>query len=184
VRATLAQTSKQAATAALVEGRRDAAVERTLRARELGMPESELGFGTTLLAEEAQRALEQGVEAFEAGDAARAEERFERALRLDPRSLAARNHLGVVLFRRGAYAAAAGHWRTLLDAARAEGLELPDPVHLNLARALYLDGRPDEVRALLSAELERDPDGPWADAARELLERLNAEAAGPGGDDR
>jgi len=175
VRDTLALVCKQAATAALVEGRRDLAVERNLRARELGLPQEQLGFGATLLAEESEQALGAGIEAFERDDLEQAGEHFERALRLDSESLAARNHLAVVRFQSGDPREAARLWREVLERARAEGIELPEPVHLNLARALYLDGRTDEVRQLLNDELARDPDGPWAEAARELLARLDEE---------
>jgi len=176
VRDTLAWTCKQAATAALLEGQRELAVARNLRARELGLAQSELGFGATLLAEESQRALAQGVEAFERGEREAAGEHFARALELDPGSLAARNHLAIVLFQRGEHAEAARYWREVLDLARSEGIELPDPVHLNLARALFLEGRTDEVRQLLERELARDPQGPWAEATRELLARLDPQS--------
>jgi predicted Zn-dependent protease len=178
VRDTLAQACKQGATAALVEGRREVAVDRYLRARELGLPGSELGFGASLLAEASAQAFEAGAAALQAGDLAGARERFARAVSLDPLSLAARNYLAVVQFKLGDYADAAAQWRAVLDQARAEGLELPEPVHVQLAGALVLDGRPDEARALLAEELARDPDGPGAEKARELLQRLEHGPAG------
>jgi tetratricopeptide (TPR) repeat protein len=172
----LARAYKQAGTAALLEGKRELAVERALRARELGLPEEELGFGSTLLAEEAQKVLGEGTAALEKGDLEQGRARCERALRLDPRSLPAKHFLASAQFRLGAHAEAARLWREVLDVARAEELELPDPVHLNLARALYLEGRTDEVQSLLEGELARDPKGPWSDATRELLARLAQDA--------
>jgi len=171
----LARAYKQGGTAALLAGKRDLAVERTLRARELGLPEDELGFGATLLSEEAQHALADGTAALEKGDLQQGKELCERALRLDPDSIPAKHFLASAQFRLGAHAEAARLWREVLDTAHAEQIELPDPVHLNLARALYLEGRTDEVRTLLQGELERDPDGKWAAATRELLERLDEE---------
>jgi tetratricopeptide (TPR) repeat protein len=171
----LARAYKQAGTAALLENQRDLAIERALRARELGLPEAELGFGATLLEEESQRVLAEGTAALEQGEVERGKELCARALRLDPRSLPAKHFLASAQFRLGSHAEAALLWREVLDVARAEELELPDPVHLNLARALYLAGRTDEVRTLLQSELERDPQGQWAAATRELLERLEDE---------
>jgi tetratricopeptide (TPR) repeat protein len=171
----LARAYKQAGTAALLEGKRDLAVERALRARELGLPEDELGFGATLMEEEAQRVLADGTAALEKGEVEHGKELCERALRLDPDSIPAKHFLASAQFRLGAHAEAARLWREVLDTAHAEQIELPDPVHLNLARALYLEGRTDEVRTLLEAELQRDPEGKWAAATRELLERLDEE---------
>lgn len=173
----LARAYKQGGTAALLEGRRELALDRALRARELGLPEDELGFGATLLAEESERVLAEGTAALEAGELEQGRELCERALRLDPRSLPAKHFLASAQFRLGAHAEAARLWREVLDQARAEELELPDPVHLNLARALYLEGRTDEVRSLLQGELDRDPEGPWSDATRELLARLGSDGA-------
>ncbi len=172
VKDTLALLCQRAATAALVQGARDLAVERHLRARELGLPAADLGFGAALLCEESERALEAGAASHQLGDLARAAELFERALRLDPESLAAANHLGVVRFKQGAHAEAARLWQSVLETARREDLELPEPVHLNLARALMLSDRAGEARELLEQELTRDPEGAWSAATRALLSQL------------
>ena len=76
-------------------------------------------------------------------------------------------------FEEGDFAAAAELWSAVVATARAEGLELPDPVHLNLARALHQDGRPpEEVRAVLEAYLEAEPQGTWREATAAMLEGL------------
>lgn len=172
VRDSLALMSQRAATAALVQGERERAVALHLRARELGLSEDDLGFGRTLLAEEGVRAMRAGVAAHEEGELRASATRFERALELDPELLAARNHLAVVRFKLREYSEAVRHWTRVLETARAEGLELPEPVHLNLARALVLNERVDEARELLQREILRDPAGEHANAARALLDEL------------
>jgi tetratricopeptide (TPR) repeat protein len=174
VRDTLALLCQRAATAALVEGRRELALERYLRARELGLAEADLGFGASLLIEAAEGELERGVAALESGDHVAAGAHLERALRLDPQSLPARNHLAVVHFLERRYAQAAAQWRELLERARAQDIELPEPVELNLAKALALDGHPAEARALLEAWLAHASEGSAADSARALLAELDA----------
>lgn len=174
VRDTLALLCQRAATVALVEGRREAALERYLRARELGLPEADLGFGATLLVEASETELERGLSAYEARELSAAAQHFERALYLDPQSLSARNHLAVVHFLERRYADAALQWRELIERARALEVELPEPVELNLAKALALDGRPDEARELLVAWLAGGRAGSDADKARELLSELEA----------
>jgi len=175
VRDTLALLCQRAGTAALVEGRRDVALERHLRARALGLAEQDLGFGATLIAEAADAALEQGLAAYAERDLARAGAGFERALELDPTLLSARNHLAVVRFLEERYADAAGLWSDLLARARAEGVALPEPVELNLTKALLLDGREAEAREVLATWLAAEPEGPEADTARALLAELDGD---------
>lgn len=172
VAGTLALTCQRGATAALLAQDKDAALERYLRARELGISEDDLGHGRHFLDQAFDRAVDEGTAAYDAGDLDGAAAAFRRARRIDPGSLVATNHLGVALFRAGDFDGAAECWRTVLDGARERGLELPEPVHLNLARSLYQAGRTDEVRALLEDHLARQPDGPWAADTREMLERL------------
>jgi len=80
--------------------------------------------------------------------------------------------LGVVAFKLRDYAAAAENWRAVLELAEREGLELPEPVHLNLARALHQAGQVDEVKPLLTRWLDAHPGSEHADATREMLKRL------------
>jgi len=172
VQAALALLSQRGATAALLERDRPMALRRYLRARELGLSDEELGFGATVLAEEAHRRVGEGLAAREAGDPERAGEAFARALELDPHSLETESLLALVLFERGEFDGAAQHWRSVLDAARERALELEEPVHLHLARALHRLGRDGEVRAVLEDYLAREPEGEWAGATREMLGKL------------
>ncbi|MBI5435486.1 MAG: tetratricopeptide repeat protein [Planctomycetes bacterium] len=172
VGAELAQSSKTAATAALLEKNRPLALERFLRARELGLGGEALGFGATMLADEAKAKLEVGWKAFDAGDLAGAESAFRDALRFDPSSLDARRALGAALYSREDVEGAAAQWRLVLETACARQLELSEPVYLDLARALHRLQRIDELRQLLEEELAARPDGPGAVEAREMLARL------------
>ncbi len=173
VEGTLATLHQRAATAALIERGRDAALAHVFRARELGTPTDQLGFGRDLLVQCALDALDAGIALYEADDLAGARERFERALELDPDSLEARDRLGVVLYRQERYGAAALAWQELLTEAERQGRALPRPVHLSLARALALAGRPDEASTLLEGWLERDPESEWAADTRALLDDLS-----------
>ncbi|MDP6539914.1 MAG: hypothetical protein QF410_10265 [Planctomycetota bacterium] len=171
--AELAMLCRRAALASIVRGERERGLERFVRARDLGLSPEELGSGATILAGAAAAAEEEGLAAYERDDLSVAAERFERALHLDPGRLAARNHLAVVLFRAEDFEGAARHWARVLADARAGGVELPEPVHLNLARALSRSGDADGARAVLAADLERAPDGPWAEESRRALGALD-----------
>ncbi|HVS09810.1 MAG TPA: tetratricopeptide repeat protein [Planctomycetota bacterium] len=183
VRPALESLLLKGATAALVDGDRPLALQRWLRARELGVSDEDLGFGATALRDEAQREIEQGTAAYAQDDLERAGEAFRRALVLEPGSLAGRNHLAVVLFRRGEFDAAAHEWRWLLETSRARSVELPEPVHLNLARALRNAGRLSDAREPLEDYLRREPEGEWAAETLEMLARLPAAPTADGGGD-
>ncbi len=174
--ATRAALHQKLATRLLLERRRPEAIEHVLAARSLGLDDEGLGFGATLLAEEGNAAIERGIAAFEAGDLVRAEDEFRGALRLDPGALEARNHLGIVRFRREDYAGAAELWEKVLESARERSIELPEPVHLNLARALRLLGQVDRARGRLEEYLGRAPGGEFAEETRDLLRRLETES--------
>lgn len=173
---TPALLEQRCATRCLLEHDRAGAVEHYLGARRRGMDDAGLGFGLTVLAEEHAAALTRGEEAAEAGDWERAGLEFARALELVPGDLAAENHLAVACFQRGEFRPAAEAWERVLAAGQGSGVELPDPVALNLAKAWRLAGEAGRARAVLSELLDRDPDGPWSEAARELLVVLEAEA--------
>lgn len=163
----------KAATAELLPGGdRERAVEHYLAARALGLDDEGLGFGTIVLSDEARAAVEAGWTALEAGDDALAARGFERALELEPRNLEALQFLGVARFHVEDFPGAAEVWGRLLERARVEGLTLPDPVALNLARAWRLAGEPARARSVLEEELARDPDGPHVADVREMLARL------------
>jgi tetratricopeptide (TPR) repeat protein len=56
------------------------------------------------------------------------------------------------------------------EVAVSEDLELPEPVEVNLARAMLRLGEFDQAEELLMKALEDSPHGPHADSAREFLE--------------
>jgi len=166
----LATMEKRAALVLLLRGEREEALDLFCKAREHGLGDDELGSGAQILAEAAMEALAAGVDAYEAGEVDEARGRFERAVRLDPELLAAQNHLGVVCFRLGDNECAKRHWEVVWQAAVKEGLELPEPVEVNLARAMARLGELKQAEELLRASLEARPHGPHSDAARSFLE--------------
>ena len=166
----LATMEKRAALIQLVQGERDAALALFCRARSHGLGDAELGSGAQILAEAAMKEVAGGIKAYGEGELGDARARFERAVELDPELLAAQNHLGVVCYRLGDFDAAKLHWGKVWEVALAEGLELPEPVEVNLARAMLRMGELDEAEELLLKALEASPHGPHADAAREFFE--------------
>ncbi|HED66199.1 MAG TPA: tetratricopeptide repeat protein [Planctomycetes bacterium] len=171
----IATLQQRRGTFLLLKGRRDEAIEAYRAARELGLDDEGLGFGADLLAEEAVKRVDAASEAFAAGDLEAAETGFSSALELDPANLEARDHLAVCRFKLGDFEGAAMGWRRVLESARERGIELPDPVHLNLARAWHAAGTPERAREVLEEYLASEPDGPWAEATREMLDRLAEE---------
>lgn len=171
VASTLALLYQRGAMAALLVPDRDLALERFLRARVLGLPVEELGFGAAVLATEAERLLEAGIAAYSGRDLEQARADFTRALACTPDSLEIENHLAVSLSSLGEFEAAAAHFARVIEAAQESGIELPEPVHVNLARALSAAGREAEASAVLRAYLAAHPDGPWAEiTSAELAE--------------
>ena len=90
-----------------------------------------LGFGVNVLREEAEKAVDDGLARFEAGDVDGARERFEAALVDDPAHLEARTQLGIALFKLERYEAAAREWKAVLDAAQTAARQagLDDPLN-------------------------------------------------------
>lgn len=172
---TRALLQQRYATKLLLENDRAGAVASYLAARELGLDDTALGFGADVLRDEANTRIDAGVARFEAGDLEGARSLFEEALRYDPDNLEAENHLGVCRFRAEDYRGAAEVWGKVLSSATEQGIELPDPVHLNLARAWRLAGEPAEARRVLSTYLDREPEGVWSEETREMLAALEAE---------
>jgi len=166
---------QRCATQLLLQKDRAGAIEHYLMARALGIDDEGLGFGATVLAEEANQAIDTGIERFDAGELEPAARLFEQALVFDPGNLEARNHLAVTRFRQEDFRAAAEQWSRVLEVARTLNLDLPDPVHLNLARAWRLAEESTQARAVLSAYLDSDPEGRWAEDTREMLALLEAE---------
>lgn len=168
----LALMYKRAAMAELLEHRRDQALEYFRLAREAGLSPEELGSGAQILTDAAVEAMDNGIKAFEAGDLDTARLRFEHAVRLDDDLLVVHNHLAVVLFQQKEYLPAATHWRRVLDIAIAEGLPLPEPVHIFLAKALYAADQKSAAREVLEDYLAREPEGEWGEQTGELLGQL------------
>lgn len=172
--AELALLAKSAGFHALLRGARDEALEHFEAARTAGLDDDALGSAVELLEEAARADVDSGVERFGAGETQKAAECFERALRRDPQQLAAMNHLAVCRMKLKEPRAAAELWRRVLDIAAAEQLELPEPVHLNLARALQAAGDADEARRTLRTHLERHPAGPWLKETEAALAQLES----------
>ncbi len=169
----LALMEKRAGVACLLRGEKPAALAHFLEARARGLSDEELSTGARLLAEASGLHLDAGVEALQKGELERAEQEFRSALVYDAASLAAQNHLAVVLYRREHFAEAAALWKGVLATAQAESLELPDPVHVNLAAAQRAAGDPAAARATLEQYLTEAPQGKWAEQTRAALQRLD-----------
>ncbi len=170
--AELALMYKRAAVGELVLGQKARALEYFRLARGAGLDDEALGSGADLLADAAEEAKRAGVAAFEAGEHDAAERHFERALAYDDSLLVVHSQLAVVHFQRQEFLPAATRWRHVLDTSLAEGLELPDPVHIYLAKALYGADEKDDARAVLEAYLEREPEGRWSGPSEALLAEL------------
>lgn len=168
----LASLEKRAGMASLLAHDRESALSHFAAARAHGMSDADLATGARLLLEEARARVALGVEAYEAGDARAAEARFRSALVLEPDLIEAQNHLAVVLFQRRELAEAIELWQAVLQRARAEDIELPEPVHMNLAKAQFQNGNPAAARATLEESLRREPNGPFASETRGMLERI------------
>jgi tetratricopeptide (TPR) repeat protein len=174
----LASMCKRAAIVAMLAHDRDREIENYAAARKYGLSDAELGHGAQRLAEESRAQVESGIAAYEKSDLETAEKHFRRALELEPDDLAAQNHLATVLFKKQRWSDAAKLWQRVIATARDEKLELPEPVHLNLAKAQVQGG--DKVGAELTLEeyLDRQPSGEWAGPTRDMLTALGR---GPGG---
>lgn len=211
--AELALMLKRAGMAALLDGRRDAALAHLRDARNAGLEPTELGSGAAILASAAGEKVTASEAALEAGEVGRAEELAVEALSYDPESLEARRalarcglwrgasalregdaaaaegflaaaleqdpdslelhqFLGHALYRQERFGEAAEQWQWVVDVARVEKLELPDPVILQLAQALVQDGRVRDARTALEEELSTSPAGPRSDEVRTLLDSL------------
>ena len=110
--------------------------------------------------------LREGLMEFNQENLPRAQELFELALESDPESLLAQHLLGRTVMERGEPDRAAEIWSAVLDKARAQGIELPDPVHLGLTRAYEQMGRRDLAKGVLERYLEDYPAGSFAPETR------------------
>lgn len=145
-------------------------------ARALGISDADLGYyAISVLGDQARACIDSGLANLETGRSEAAGDHFRAALAIDPSNLEARNHLGVCLFQGGEYRAAAELWDEVLRAAEELPLELPDPVHLNLARAWRQCGEFERAVGALDRYLERDGAGEWAEETRNMLAALEAD---------
>lgn len=174
----LALLHKKAGMAALLARERERAIDHFALARKLGLTDMELGTGARILAEETRARVKRAVEAYQQDDLRASEASFRRALELDPDRIEAHNHLGVVLFKQGEYAGAAECWGIVCAKAEKEGIVLPEPVHVNLAKAQALAGDVPGARATLELYLVHHPDGEWGEETRAALAALPAHKSG------
>ena len=179
----LATMEKRAALVKLVRGEREDALDLFCSARTHGLGEAELGSGAQILVEAALKEVAGGVEAYDRGELESARGRFERAVELDPDLLTGHNHLGVVCYRLGDDEAAIRHWQKVWDVALSEGIDLPEPVVVNLARAMVRAGESETAEALLRESLAASPEGPHAAAVRSFLESIPRDAEEDGRDE-
>jgi tetratricopeptide (TPR) repeat protein len=168
----LALMEKRAGVACLLRDDKPGALAHFLEARARGLSDEELATGARLLAEASEEHVAAGLAAYEKRDLVAAEKELRAALVYDAGSLAAQNHLAVVLFRRQRYPECIELWKGVLATAREEELELPEPVHLNLAEAQRAGGDPGAARATLEGYLAESPAGKWCAATREALQKL------------
>lgn len=173
--AELALTHKKAGVQLLVAHDRPGALEHFVSAREMGLTEEELGFGAQALFDESKKVIEVGLTELRDLDYRGAKDRFRKALHYDPKSLAARNHLGICHFKLGEFEQAADCWRTVLFEASELGLNLPDPVHINLSKALMQMGDSDGAMLALKDYLLDEPFGEFVDETRELVSLMQNE---------
>ena len=161
--------------------------ERYLRrALELGLPRDVLGLvEQQLLGELALDRVQAAGVALDDGDLAACEAALDDALHLDPDCLMGRYVRGKLYVQRageGEFEKAVVEWQLVVTSARLDGVDLPIPVHLELARhqALGLD---DFAGALetLEAYLTLEPEGRWVEQTRSLLDLLGPPP--PSGDD-
>ncbi|TDJ67537.1 MAG: tetratricopeptide repeat protein [Planctomycetota bacterium] len=123
-------------------------------------------------AELASYSVHSGLVAMRAGDFEEAERLYRVAIVEDSESIEARTFLGHALYAQGDYTGAADAWRWVVDTARLEALELPEPVHFNLAQANFLADRLHEARTVLEEYLVLEPHGRYFDETRERLSAL------------
>jgi tetratricopeptide (TPR) repeat protein len=178
---------------AVTHGQRELGLKHYLRALQLGFPRAELGHGLSVLRAEAERLADEGARSLAAGAGEQARDLLERALVCDPDCLQAHNHLGHLHHDAGNLERAVSCWNRVVDLARAASIELPEPVHIKLARVQALGlGEFEKAHETLEAYLVLEPTGRWVDQTRKLVAVLpqvseresQQQAAGAGEDGR
>jgi len=172
----LALMEKRAGFARLLAEDKAGAIDHFLSARAAGLSDADLSSAAEILMDAARARCDAGTEAYEARDFERAEAEFRAALDLWPDDLASKNHLALVRFRRDDPAEAARLWRVVLEVAAKERLELPEPVHVNLAQAELRRGEPAAARQVLEHYLRESPQGEWVGVTRTLLVQIENDA--------
>ena len=193
VRESLLEATKLAATEAMLVGDRGEQVACYVRMRELGVAMEDLGFGKTVLRQEADTLIRRAAEAGDLAERLRADVGAEAAVReemarlrvrelelaeellvyaigFDPSSPEAHHRLGETYFALGSYDRAAREWEAVLSLSHRESLEMG--VHLNIARAWHEFGDVGRARSACEDYLAESPSGEWAEETEELLSRL------------
>jgi tetratricopeptide (TPR) repeat protein len=104
--------------------------------------------------------------------AGRALAAVDRALALDPEDRLARVLRAKLLFAEAEFLRAAEDFRWLVDDSRATRKELPEPVHVYLARCNVAEGATDVARDVLREYLLVEPEGRWLEETRTYLREL------------
>lgn len=147
------------------------------RSLELGLPRSALGeVETGFLVDAASGEAALAAEELEQGDMEACEQHLDEARFLDPDGLMARYVRGKLYATRGGegeFELALDEWRAVVTHARLDGVQLPIPVHLEIARHQVL-GMDDLAGALetLDAYLTLEPEGAWITETRALIGKL------------
>ena len=179
--------AKNAGFWAMAQGERELALSYYRLALEWGLPRAELGTGESVLIEAAADLAERAADTLAAGDSDAALGLVEEALELDPESLLTWFTKGCVHKERDEPELVVAAWQRVIASARAQGLDLPQPVHILLAEVQGVAlGRFDDARRTLEGYLLLEPHGAWIDDTRALLEKLPGEPAEvpPAGGDR
>jgi len=170
--AELAGYCKNAGFWAVTHNQRELGLQYYLRALALGFPRSELGHGLSILDAQAEILATQGAEQLAAGENAQALEVLQQAVRCDPESLQALNYLGHAHYLAGDLSQTVSAWNQVVDLARSEGIDLPEAVHIKLARVQAEMGEFEMARETLQAYMVLEPTGAWVESTRKLLADL------------
>jgi len=160
---------------------RELGLDYLRRALELELPREEFGTTLRVLEEAASERAAEGAQALAAEEREAAREALEDALFLDPECLEAHNWLGDLHYGVGEFEQAVERWHRVIDTGRVLGIELPEAVHLKLARVQAVGlGEFETARETLEAYLVLEPTGVWAEETKALLAKLPPPLEGDG----